>query len=112
MFWLCSILLIYLGVCWIGCAVVVKVFGSEDRPLWSEISSACGHNRALFYLLVALTALVYGPLLPFVALRCFWNCWQEQRAEEKKWRNFQRTHRRANCDPIHPANLPSAAQDH
>jgi len=109
MSWWMIILLGYLVICWTAWIVIV-------RAAWSREAESEDDGRALFYrqrpdlywIAVTLTALVLGPLLPLFLAHCLWAVLREDRA----CRKFARTYRETTPEPLHPANVPMAGQEH
>jgi hypothetical protein len=108
MSWWLTILLVYLVICWTAWLVVLRI-GIADKDGCGEHCAALRHERpVLYWLNVVITTLFMGPLLPLLASRCLWSAVSEARA----WKKFARIYREAIVEPIHPANVPQAGQEH
>jgi hypothetical protein len=121
MSWWIVILLTYLVVCWVAWFLILRVTlltaeeheepdrteARKQTPLLYRVD-LLGRYPLLDYVGMALSALIVGPFLPFFLVRCTWSALRADRA----WQKFQRTYREAILEPMHPANVPQAAQDH
>src|SRR5262245_22421083 len=108
--WWLIILLGYLVVCWTIWIVILRIGLKATEGDAND--GRCGDLRrqqpGLYWLNLLLTTLIVGPLLPLFAAKCTLSAVRESRA----WRKFKRTHRAALVEPIHPANVPQAGQEH
>jgi hypothetical protein len=108
MSWWLILLLGYLAVCWTTWIVIAWIGRNQTESDHRGGASSYGQFPVRYWISIALTALFLSPLLPLYAAHCLWAAVRES----SEWRKFGRTFRETTPEPVHPANVPAAAQEH
>src|SRR5262245_42076533 len=108
MSWWLTIGLGYLVVCCIRWMIIFRKGCRDECECDRSLAPLLRQHPRAYWISMALTMLVMGPLLPFILIHAAWQQWLACRA----WEKFGRTHREVLLEPIHPANIPQDGQEH